>query len=357
MGALLLMAGCSRRNNAIDNNNVVVTDDFGTTFHFSIDTELERYPGFFVVTNSNYDKVLELEFTNVTYNDGTTFAFNATPWVADFVDSKYKDSEQEMEENDYSVRVIAHEETEQYEIQFSRLPAFSESIGDTLFLPMQLQSKVVKNHFAQLRHKEEMALSNCAAAVYLGKWVYVVKYLLFWIYAVLFGLLCIGRRDGSIWRHLILTAIIYLTLHWDWAPAAAFLITYYIYTPLLYVPFIKNGIINTFTIICTLATLGFLGWQAWQCEGFFPWVGDMAIWGFSAIVCLTYALNDTNDRCPHCGHLALSRLGNTERYENTWQHFLALEQDGSDLYDMSNGDITKKNGKKRCGHCHNLANN
>lgn len=350
---MLLLSSCFGNSHTVDDNRVF-TDTIISETNFKqrliIKLDDDRNYGSFALLTTGYDPVMMLEFTGINYNDGRVVTFSAEPRTGLVANEEPLTNGQA----DYSVRITLNEAMQQYEVELHDVPpSFAETYaGKTISMPMQLSNEKINAYFKDLKRQEQKRLAGTGAAAYFGSWMYYVKNYLFWIYAILFGILALTRNDGSIWRHLILTAILYWTFYWDFAPARAFVIPYYIYMPLLYLPFIKNSIINSIIIFGTIAAMIWIGYNDWLYEGLFSWIIDIAGWGLMAVICLVIAVSETDKRCPHCGHFALSWYGNTPRYLNAVEHFRYLNADGSDNSNMTNGELKSNNAKiMRCGHC------
>ncbi len=198
--------------------------------------------------------------------------------------------------------------------------------------------------------------NGSGAAEYFGPWINFFRDYLFWIYAIVFILPTINRGGLSIIEHLFITVAMYITFAWDFAPARAFIIPYYVCMPLLYIPFINNKYISYLSIGGTAIAMLFLCYKAWLYEGFFYWLIHIAGWGFSAYCCLIAFVMHQEGRCPNCGHFCLTMRGVTPKYKGAVEHFRNLDPEGRDIREVSLGDpqIDPKDiGKECCPYCMN----
>lgn len=194
--------------------------------------------------------------------------------------------------------------------------------------------------------------NGSGAAEYFGSWVTFFSRYLFWIYAVIFFFASSIRGISAFLLHIAFTAIFAVTFLWDQAPGRAYIFSYYICTPLLYVPFFSNNTIRWVHIGSSLASLLFLIVKAWHYEGLIPWALDVAIWGFVALLCMIFFEMELDERCPYCGYIAVSPKGMTQRYNNIAGHFNSIDNNGKESSSMSWGNISIEGVKEqRCGHC------
>ena len=194
--------------------------------------------------------------------------------------------------------------------------------------------------------------NGTGAAEYFGPWVTIVSKYLFWIYAVFFFFVTSVKGRNPFFSHIILTAIFAVTFLWNQAPGRAYIFSYYVCTPLLYIPFFSNKTIRWFHIGGCLCSLLFLVVKAWQYEGLIPFLFDVCIWGAVAAFCMLMFEMNLDERCPHCGYMAVSPKGMTQRYNYIVSHFSSINADGTESSSMSGGNISIDGLKEqRCGHC------
>lgn len=194
--------------------------------------------------------------------------------------------------------------------------------------------------------------NGTGAAEYFGPWVSFFSRYLFWIYAVVFFFAASIRGINAIVPYFAFTVIFAVTFLWDQAPGRAYIFSYYICTPLLYIPFFSNNTIRWLHIGGSLASLIYIAVKAWHYEGLIPWTFDVVIWGLVALFCMIFFEMELDERCPFCGYLAVSPKGMTQRYNNIASHFSNINNDGMESNSMSWGNINIEGLKEqRCGHC------
>ena len=115
-------------------------------------------------------------------------------------------------------------------------------------------------------------IGEAGVGKYYSDWIFLIGSYLFWIYAVVFGILACGRNQDAFIRHVVFTLAMYVTFHWSVAPATACILPYYIGMPLMYVPQIKSywlekGVFWTGTIVSWL----YLCYMDWLYEKFSLW--------------------------------------------------------------------------------------
>ena len=64
------------------------------------------------------------------------------------------------------------------------------------------------------------------AADFFGEWIYIIPDYLFWIYAVVFGLLAYGRGKEALKHHIVITLAIYASFLWKSCLGCACFIPY-----------------------------------------------------------------------------------------------------------------------------------
>ena len=204
---------------------------------------------------------------------------------------------------------------------------------------------------SELEHLRQT--NGTGSAEYYGPWVSVFKNYLFWPYAIIFGILFLGR-DWLVWGcHFVITIAFFISFHWDLDPLRTLLIPYYICMPMLFIPPIKNDWIFKILLVGCLAAFAFLFYKAWCYEGFFTWLFHMVVWGVCGYGGAIVFYMQLEGRCPHCGYYALSWRGRTKRYAEAVNHFRYLNANGSDMDNLVE-DEEVNHEKKRCGHCLHL---
>ena len=172
--------------------------------------------------------------------------------------------------------------------------------------------------------------NGAGAAEYFGSWIDILKYKVFWVYAITFTLIRPGQGYSRI-IHIILCVALYVSFHWDYDPARAIIIPYFVCMPLLYIPIIKNSIIDQILLWSIILSLLFLAYEAWIYEGFFSWIIDMFVWCAVAYGGAFLLIGLRHERCPSCGHYALSWKGQTKQYNMLYTHFNKFTQDCTDI--------------------------
>ena len=197
-------------------------------------------------------------------------------------------------------------------------------------------------------------VNGTGAAEYFGSWINFIKDYLFWPYAIVFAILSSRYDSLSRLAHILLSIAFFISFHWDFDPLRAFILPYYIYMPLVYVPYVKNDHLFFLSIGGTAVVMLFLCYKAWVYEGFFNWLIDMVAWIMCAYGGLIAFMVYMDDRCPKCGHFSLSMRGVTPKYKGAVEHFRKLDAYGSDIKEVSlgNPEIDPKDvGKQCCPHC------
>lgn len=193
--------------------------------------------------------------------------------------------------------------------------------------------------------------NGAGAAEYFGSWIDILKYKVFWVYAITFTLIRPGQGYSRI-IHIILCVALYISFHWDYDPLRAFILPYFICMPLLYIPIINNKIIMGVFTFCFVGSLLFLAYKAWIYEGFISWVFDMFVWGVVGFYAGSFPLGLLIiDRCPHCGHYALSWKGRTSQYNNMYAHFSKFTQECTDISESIPKEVNINSRDKTCAHC------
>lgn len=204
-------------------------------------------------------------------------------------------------------------------------------------------------------HYSEQGVS--VAADFFGYWIYFISDYLFWIYAIAFGLLAYGRKKEALKRHIVITVAIYASFQWTSCPACACIIPYYIGLPLMYVPNVNNKYLDKFFWGGTVLVWLYLSIMNWQREEFTSWIIQIGVWGIVGAIFAFFMSIDLNERCPYCGHFALSNIGETDRFQNVVRHFKVLDASGSDQLNVIDGGLKRKNAFRHCGCCFNRTGN
>jgi hypothetical protein len=294
----------------------------------------------------NWETIMAFEFAGVKNNTGNFIEF----------DTRLRGNSQQSdlrEDADITICVTLDQKDKQYIVNLRELPSVYEELAyKTLYFPMNIEESVIDSYFNNLDRQRGRGMGQIGLERYLGSWVYFFSNYLFWIYAVLFGWLAVGRGTSAFTRHAFYTVVLYFTFKIELAPASAFAIPYYICTPMLYIPIIRNRLISPLMTFGTIASMILLGFGLWEYQNFFPWAGYMICWAVVGYIgCLLFH-SDLLERCLYCGHFAVSWKGRTNRYEKALMHFNTLKEDGSDIEgigDTAFNTIIYK--KQRCGHC------
>lgn len=189
------------------------------------------------------------------------------------------------------------------------------------------------------------------AADFFGEWIYIIPDYLFWIYAVVFGLLAYGRGKEALKHHIVITLAIYASFQWTLCLACACFIPYYIGVPLMYIPNIKNRYIDYLFWGGTVLVWIYLCFMDWPKERFVSWVFQVGIWGVVGLLFAFFMTIDLEGRCPYCGHFALSNIGETDRFENAVSHFNVLDEKGADQLNVIGGSLKRMSAFRHCGCC------
>lgn len=345
--------GCSSDNRTVTSNGINKSTTLwekNATYSFRINlSSTNGKYGYFEIYQER-KTVMALDFISVISNNGTSVEFQAIPREELFTDwqrKKYDD------QKNYNVSVLLDKDSKQYLVQFHDVPPGYEDVlaNRVETFSMRLSQEKIDEYFNDVEFQQLRQTNGDGAALYLGSWVNDIYYHLFWIYAIVFGILSLFR--GGFFYHLVLTAILYITFTWDFAPARAFIISYYVATPLLYIPPVKNNFIYFVIVTGAILAMVILGYRAWNYEGLFAWVFDMAVWGGSAFVCGFLMSMDLMGRCEDCGHFSLSWRGNTKRYELAENHFRRLSSEGYEIDETIPEEGKISLDKKRCAHCLN----
>lgn len=350
---LLLVScfGCSSDNRTVTSNGInksttLWEKDATYSFKINLSSTNGKYGSFEIYQERK--TVMALDFISVITNNGTSVEFQAVPREELFTNWQRKKFD---DKKNYNVSVALDKDSKQYLVQFHDVPPGYEDVlaNNVEIFSMRLSQEKVDEYFNDVEFQRLRQTNGDGAALYLGSWVNSIYDNLFWLYAIVFGILALAR--GGFLYHLILTAILYVTFTWDFAPARAFIISYYVATPLLYIPPVKNIAIFWCVIIGALLSMAILGYRAWSYEGLIAWIFDMAIWGVSAIFSSSIMALDMEHRCANCGHFSLSWRGNTKRYELAEEHFRRMSPEGYEIDELMPEEGKISLDKKRCAHC------
>ena len=297
--------------------------------------------------------IMALDFISIKSNDGRTIVFDATPRESVLTKRQLKHLKADA---DYTVTVVLDQQKNQYMVQLKDVPPGYEDnyTNFAVGYDMLLDKDVVSKYFNNLEFQELKVINGEGAALYFGNWVNLIYEYLFWIYAVIFAILSICRSRSAFWHHVIMTVILYVTFTWDFAPARAFIASYYVCTPLLYIPIVKNSLISLIAILGAVVSMAILGYREWIYVGLFEWIFDIVCWSIAAIIIGVIFLDDLKERCPNCGRFAMSWRGGTARFEKAEEHFKYLNPDGSDVDDMVE-ESKEIISHTRCAHCFTLS--
>ena len=309
--------------------------------------------GSFVVAQEGQD-IMALDFVSIMSNTGRNVVFRAVPRESLLTDWQRRHMD---DETIYEVSVVL-DQSGQYIVRLANVPpGYEEEFGNKeLIFKMFLEKGVLNEYFKDIEFQELQQANGKGAALYFGSWVNTIYQYLFIPYAVIFALLAYCRGKGALWHHVSLTIIFFITFNWDFGPGRAFIAPYYLLTPFLYIPVVRNGLISLVAILGTIISMAYLGYKDWLYVGLIEWIIDIAGWSFTAIVAGFIFLDDLSARCPSCGRFALSWRGRTPRYEQAIEHFKHLKADGSDIDDMVEDPTTINPRQTRCGHCMNMSN-
>lgn len=295
----------------------------------------------------NWESIMTFEFIGVKQNTGNFIEF----------DTRLRGNSQQSglrEDADVTICVTLDRKDKQYIVNLREVPsAYEDQLAfKTLYFPMNLDENIIESYFKDVERQRGRGMTQLGVERYLGSWVYYFSDYLFGIYAILFGWFAIGRGTSAFTRHAFYTIALYFTFKIELAPASAFVIPYYICTPMLYIPFIRNRYISplmTFGIVVSMMLLGF---GLWEYQSFFPWIGYMICWAVVGYIGCIMFQSDLSERCPYCGRFAVSWKGRTMRYDKAPSHFRYLNDDGSDIEGIDDTFFrTITYNKQRCGHC------
>ena len=335
-------------NNSVYRNTTLWGKETKETFRINLSNRNGNY-GTFLITQEG-KQIMALDFTSVVSNNGREIIFSAVPRN----DLLTKWQGKHMNDNaDYTVTVQLNKAPQTYTVRLNDVPPGYENdyAHQTFEFGMYLSKDKVEDYFNEIEF-QEMKLSNgTGASLYFGSWVNLIYTHLFWIYAILFGILSLFRGQTHFWRHVILTAIMYFTFEWDFAPARAFIISYYLCTPLLYIPLFKNNVILFLSWAGTLISLLFLAYRTWPYLGLLEWAFYLFLWGAIAFVTAFIFMDDLTYRCVNCGRFSLGWRGRTERFEKAIDHYMFLLPDGSDSSNVIADPKTIHPKTTRCAHC------
>lgn len=352
----VLFCGCIFKASVIKNKEAQKIDLNGKTTVVTFIIDLDKSNRFSMKSEGSYgnlyfqqnwETIMVFEFIGVKQNTGSFIEF----------DTRLKGNNQQFglrEDADVTVCVTLDRKDKQYIVNLREVPiAYEDELAyKPLCFPMNLDESIIESYFKDVEKQRGRGMTQLGLERYLGSWVYYFSNILFWIYAILFGWLAIGRGTSAFTRHIFYTVVIYFTFRFELAPACAFAIPYYICTPMLYIPLIRNRFISslmTFGIVISMILLGF---GLWEYQRFFPWLGYMFCWvTIGYIGCIMFR-SDLFERCPYCGRFAVSWKGRTVRFDKAITHFYNLNDDGTDMAGISDTafkTIIYKN--QRCGHC------
>lgn len=343
--------GCSNDNRTVTENNVYKKTTLWekeTVLRLKIDLSDGRSNyGYFQIEQEGRP-IMALDFYSVPTNNGTSVVINARPREDLFTDWQRK---KYNEDGNYNVEIAFDKSSKQYLVQLHDVPPGYEDefANQVVSFSMILSQDIVDGYFNEIEYQQLKLINGTGAGLYFGPWVNSIYENLFWLYAIVFGILALAR--GGILYHLILTVILYLTFTWDVAPARAFIVSYYVATPLLYIPPVKNIVIFWCVAIGILVSMLILGYRAWNFEGLIAWVFDMVVWGISAIFCGFIMALDMEKRCADCGHFSLSWRCNTKRFELAEEHFRRLSPEGYEIDEAMPEEGKISLDKKRCARC------
>ena len=300
----------------------------------------------------NWETIMAFEFVGVKQNTGNFIEF----------DTKLRGSSQQSglsEDSDFTICVTLDRKDKQYIVNLREVPnAYEDELAyKPLYFPMNLDESIIESYFKDVERQRGRGMTQLGLERYLGSWVYYFSDYLFWIYAILFGWVAIGRGASAFTRHVVYTVALYFTFRIEFAPACAFAIPYYICPPMLYIPPIKNRYISplmTFGIVISMILLGF---GLWEYQRFFPWLGYMICWAVVGYIGCIMFRSDLFERCPYCGRFAVSWKGRTARFDKAITLFYNLNDDGSDIAGIGDTAFkTKIYKNQRCGHCMRISN-
>lgn len=353
-----ILVGCWGDDKDVTQNHIlrkVTLWDKDAQEHFRIDLSGRNnsYGSFSIEQEGK--TIMALDFTSILSNNGRTITFQAIPREDLLTDWQRKHMKDDA---DYTITVVLDQQSNQYLMQLKDVPPGYEdkytnaAIGYKMFL----KKGIVNEYFNEIEYQELKQVNGTGAALYFGNWVNLIYEYLFWPYAIIFALLSIGRGKGAFWNHVILTVILYITFNWDFAPARAFIASYYLCTPLLYIPPVRNSLIFIVAILGAIISMAILGYKEWLYVGLFEWIFDIACWSIATIITGIIFLSDLRERCPNCGRFALSWRGRTDRFDKAVEHFKYLKPDGSDADDIVKDPEKITLNHTRCAHCFYLSN-
>lgn len=324
--------------------NVTFIIDIDKSSRFSMKSE-DSYGNLYFM--QNWESIIAFEFIGVKQNTGNFIEF----------DTRLQGNNRQAgsrEDADFTICVTLDRKDKRYIVNLREVPdAYEDQLAyKTLYFPMNLDESVIESYFKDVDRQKGRGMAQIGLERYFGSWVYYFSDYLFWIYAILFGWLAIGRGTTAFTRHAFYTITLYFTFKIELAPACAFAIPYYICTPMLYIPFIRNRYISPLMTYGTVVSMIFLGFGLWEYQRFFSWAGYMILWAVVGYICNIMFRSDLLERCPYCGRFAVSWRGRTARYDKAPSHFRYLNEDGSDIKGIDDTFFrTITYNKQRCGHC------
>jgi len=324
--------------------NVTFIIDLDKSSRFSMKSE-DSYGNLYFM--QNWESIMAFEFVGVKQNTGNFIEF----------DTRLQGNNRQAglrEDADVTICVTLDRKDKQYILNLREVPsAYEDHLAyKTLYFPMNLDDSIIESYFKDVDRQRGRGMAQIGLERYFGSWVYYFSNYLFWVYAFLFGWFAIGRRTTAFTRPAFYTIALYFTFKIELAPASAFAIPYYICTPMLYIPFIRNRYISLLMTYGTVVSMIFLGFGLWEYQRFFPWAGYMILWAVVGYIGSIMFHSDLLERCPYCGRFAVSWRGRTARYDKAPSHFRYLNEDGSDIEGIDDTFFrTITYNKQRCGHC------
>lgn len=276
----ILFCGCVFNSSVIRNKqtqeimlngkptNMTFIIDLDKSSRFSMKSE-DSYGNLYFM--QNWESIMAFEFVGVKQNTGNFIEF----------DTRLQGNNRQAglrEDTDVTICVTLDRKDKQYIVNLREVPrAYEDQLAyKTLYFPMNLDESIIESYFKDVDKQRGRGMTQIGLERYFGSWVYYFSNYLFWVYAFLFGWFAIGRGTTAFTRHAFYTIALYFTFKIELAPASAFAIPYYICTPMLYIPFIRNRYISplmTFGIVVSMILLGF---GLWEYQRFFSlgWLYD-----------------------------------------------------------------------------------
>lgn len=349
-----ILSGCwSNNKREVTKNSVYKMTMFGgkdtkQLFTINLQGSNGQYGSFSL--NQDGTVIMALDFTSVMSNNGRKIVFNAEPRESVLTDWQRKNMSEDV---DYTVTVVMQKKSEEYHVKLTNVPpgyedqfAYSE-----IHFGMFLEKDIINDYFDEVELQRLKKINGSGATLYYGAWSKIIPNILFLLYAIVFGIFVCLRDAVAVWRHIVLTAILLVTFIWDFAPGRAFIFTYYLCMPIMYIPFFKNKVIEWIAYMGVLVSMVIIGFNAWKYLGFFAWLFDMVCWGFVALYTTLYFMEDLTSRCSKCGRYALSWRGRTEKFDQAEEHFYSLKSDGSDIDYTPKESSSYDDSRTRCAHC------